>query len=78
MDNEELNKKAKELAELYGIKQKSKYSFLHIVVWRLLIICMFPLCLIADMVALIPSLIIMKWGEDDCLYPYLQNLIENW
>ena len=60
-----------------GTKKKKAWS-IGVVVWRLLIVCMIPLCLIADMVALIPALIIMKWGKDDCMYPYLQNLIENW
>lgn len=78
MDNEKLNKKAKELAELYGIKPKRKYSFLHIVVWRCILICLMPVCLIADIIALMPCLVIAKWGKDDNMYPYLQNLLENW
>tara|TARA_Y100000389_G_scaffold158424_1_gene159876 strand:+ start:290 stop:490 length:201 start_codon:yes stop_codon:yes gene_type:complete len=58
--------------------RETKALNIGIVMWRFLLILLIIPCLAADIVGLIPMLIMTKMDEDNSPYPYMQHLFELW
>lgn len=58
--------------------RETKALNIGIVMWRFLLILLIIPCLAADIVGLIPMLIMTKMDEDNSPYPYMQYLFELW
>ena len=58
--------------------RETKALNIGIVMWRFLLIILIIPCLVADIVGLVPMLIMMKMDKDNSPYPYLQYLFELW
>ena len=58
--------------------KEKKALRIGIVMWRFLIVALIIPCLIADIVGLIPMIILAKMDSDNCPFPYIQYLAELW